>query len=183
MNLDCSKIPWVFLGDHGALLNEQRQWVKGPEKLRTQVTHVPLILRAPDKQFAGRKVSGFVQVPDYLPTFLGRLNLKGSSRITGEDLWPYVTGEKTNRRDHVISAYGYIASVRTKEWNYSAVWNREKYAGHYAPQLYNLKSDPQELQNVAERHPNVLAELQSKLDRYIASGWDITRGSFNEQVG
>jgi hypothetical protein len=36
---------------------------------------------------------------------------------------------------------------------------------------------------VAERHPNVLAELQSKLDRYIASGWDITRGSFNEQVG
>jgi hypothetical protein len=28
-----------------------------------------------------------------------------------------------------------------------------------------------------------LTELQSKLDRYIASGWDITRGSFNERVG
>jgi arylsulfatase A-like enzyme len=173
----------VFLSDHGALLNEQGQWVKGPEKLRTQVTHVPLLVRVPDKQYAGKRVSGFVQVPDYLPTFLGRLNLKGSPRVTGEDLWPYVTGEKTNRRDHAISAFGYIASVRTKEWNYSAVWNREKYKGNYAPQLYNLKNDPHELHDVASQHANVLTELQSKLDRYIASGWDITRGSFNERVG
>jgi arylsulfatase A-like enzyme len=173
----------VFLSDHGALLNEQGQWVKGPEKLRTQVTHIPVLIRVPGNQYAGKRISGFVQIPDLLPTFLGRLNLKPPSRATGEDLWPFVTGEQTNKRDHAISAFGYVASVRTQEWNYSAVWNREKYIGTYKPQLYDRKHDPHELRNVADQHPAVLKDLQSKLDRYIASGWDITQGSFNEQVG
>ena len=157
--------------------------MKGPERLRTQVTHIPVLVRVPGNQFAGKRVSGFVQIPDLLPTFLGRLNLKSPSRVTGEDLWPYVSGERTNQRDHVVSAYGYIASVRTPEWNYSAVWNKEKYIGQYKPQLYDRKNDPQELTNVADKHPAVLKELHGKLERYIASGWEITRGSFNEKVG
>ncbi len=172
----------VFLADHGALLNEQDQWVKGPEKLRTQVTHVPLLIHLPHNQYAGKRVSGFVQHADLVPTFLGRLSLKPSARVTGEDLWPYVADEKTNNREFIVSAYGYIASVRTHEWNYSAVWNREKFHGNYAPQLYDLKNDPEELHNVADQYPEVLKDLQAKLDQYIASGKDITNGSFSEQV-
>ena len=84
----------VFLSDHGVLLGEQGQFMKGEDRIRTQVTHVPLLIRLPGKQYAGKRVLGSVQHPDIVPTLLGRLNLKGSSRITGEDRWPYVTGEK-----------------------------------------------------------------------------------------
>ncbi len=119
----------VFLSDHGALLGEQGQFVKGPERLRTQVTHIPLLVRTPDGEHRGKRVSGFVQIDDLVPTILGRLNLKPPPRVTGEDLWPYVAGELRNTRDHVASAFGYVASVRTKEWNYPAVWNREKIPG------------------------------------------------------
>jgi arylsulfatase A-like enzyme len=173
----------IFLSDHGALLGEQGQFVKGPERLRTQVTHIPFFVRTPDTQLAGKRVPGFVQLTDVVPTILGRLNLKPPSRVTGEDLWPYVTGARRNQRDHVISAYGYVAAVRTPEWNYSAVWNKEKYEGKYAPQLYDVHKDPQELKTVAESHPVVVRELQSKLERYIASGWSITNGSFHEVAG
>ena len=173
----------IFLSDHGALLGEQGQFVKGPERLRTQVTHVPFLVRTPDTQLAGKRVPGFVQLTDVVPTILGRLNLKPPSRVTGEDLWPYVTGARRNQRDHVISAYGHVAAVRTPEWNYSAVWNKEKYEGKYAPQLYDLRKDPQELKTVAESHPAVVRELQSKLERYIASGWSITNGSFHKAAG
>ena len=173
----------VFLSDHGTLLNEQGQWTKGPEKLRTQVTHIPLILHVPGSEHAGKRVAGLVQIPDLVPTLLGRLNLKPAPRVTGEDLWPLVTGQSTPHRDHVVSAFGYIASVRTPEWNYSAVWNKEKYKGSYKPQLYNSKHDPHELQDVADQYPTVAKDLQAKLERYIASGWDITRGSFNERAG
>jgi arylsulfatase A-like enzyme len=173
----------VFLSDHGALLNEQGQWTKGPEKLRAQVTHVPLILHVPGTEYAGKHVSGLVQIPDVVPTVLGRLNLKPSPRVTGEDLWPLVTGAKSPHRDHVVSAFGYIASVRTTEWNYSAMWNKEKYQGTYKPQLYNSKQDPHELHNVADQNPAVAKDLQAKLEQYIASGWEITRGSFNEKAG
>jgi arylsulfatase A-like enzyme len=173
----------VFLSDHGTLLNEQGQWTKGPEKLRTQVTHVPLILRVPGDEHAGKRVSGLVQLPDVVPTVLGRLNLKPSPRVTGEDLWPLVTGAESPQRDHVVSAFGYIASVRTPEWNYSAIWNKEKYQGTYKPQLYNSNQDPHELRDVADQNLSVVKDLQAKLERYIASGWEITRGSFNEKAG
>jgi arylsulfatase A-like enzyme len=172
----------VFLADHGALLNEQGQWVKGPEKLRKQVTHVPLLVRVPGQNLAGKRVSGFAQTADVLPTVLGRLNLKAPARVTGEDLWPYVVGEKTNARDSVVSSYGYIASVRTPEWNYSAIWDKAKYKGKYAPQLYDLKRDPDELKSVADANPKVVAELQSKLDRYLESGRDLTNGTFSKEI-
>jgi arylsulfatase A-like enzyme len=172
----------VFLADHGVLLNEQGQWAKGPERLRKQVTHVPLIVHVPGQQYAGKRVSGFVQTPDVVPTVLGRLNIKPPARATGEDLWPYVTNEKTNQRKAAISSYGYIASVRTPEWNYSVVWNKDKYQGNYKPQLYDLKNDPEELQSVADQHPQVQSELQAILDEYIASGKDLTDGSFSQEL-
>ncbi len=173
----------VFLSDHGTLLNEQGQWTKGPEKLRTQVTHIPLLIRLPAGELAGKRVSGFAQIPDLVPTLLGRLDLKPAPRVTGEDLWPYISETRTPNRDHVVSAFGYIASVRTLEWNYSAVWNKEKYKGAYQPQLYHTTTDPHELHDVADQNPTVVKDLQAKLERYIASGWEITRGSFNEPVG
>jgi arylsulfatase A-like enzyme len=172
----------VFLADHGALLNEQGQWAKGPERLRKQVTHVPLIVHLPGNQYAGKRIPGFVQAPDVLPTVMGRLGLKGPERVTGEDLWPYISGEKTNQRNFAVSSYGYIASVRTPEWNYSAVWNKEKYQGHYKPQLYDLRIDPNELMSVAEQHPPVLRKLQAILDQYVESGRDLTDGSFSDKL-
>jgi len=114
---------------------------------------------------------------------LGRLDLKAPSRVTGHDLWPYVTGESKNTRDYVVQSYGYIAAVRTQEWNYSAIWNKEKYQGTYAPQLYNRRQDPDELTTVAEQNPAVVKELHAKMEEYIASGWGITNGSFNEKAG
>jgi arylsulfatase A-like enzyme len=172
----------VFLADHGALLNEQGQWVKGPEKLRKQVTHVPLLIHLPKNQYAGKRVSGFAQTADVVPTVLGRLNLKPPTRVTGEDLWPSITGEKPNQREYIVSSYGYIASVRTPEWNYSAVWDSAKYQGNYKAQLYDLKNDPNELKSVADQHPEVLTHLQSKLDEYLASGRDITTGTFSQEL-
>jgi len=141
------------------------------------------LVRVPGGQFAGKRVPGFVQITDLVPAILGRLNLKAPSRVAGEDLWPYVSGERRNNCDHVVSAFGYITSIRTKEWNYSAIWNREKYQGRYATQLYDTRKDPTELTTVAERHPAVAKELQAKLDEYISSGWSITSGGFNEATG
>jgi arylsulfatase A-like enzyme len=172
----------VFLADHGVLLNEQGQWAKGPERLRKQVTHVPLIVHLPGRQYAGKRIPGFVQTPDVLPTVLLRLGINPPARATGEDLWPYITGEKTNQRKFAISSYGYIASVRTPEWNYSAVWNKDKYQGNYPPQLYDLKHDPDELKSVADQYPQVQTDLHAILDQYIESGKDLTNGSFSEQL-
>jgi arylsulfatase A-like enzyme len=83
----------VFMSDHGAMLGEHQQFLKGPDKLRGQVTHIPLLIRTPGTQYLGKKVPGFVQPPDVLPTVLHLLGLKPPSRVTGTNLWPLATGE------------------------------------------------------------------------------------------
>ncbi len=167
----------VFTADHGALLGEQGQFLKGPTKLRGQVTHVPLLLRMPDKQHAGKKISGFVNHTDVMPSCLQLLGLKAPPRVTGKSFWPMMKGESKGY-DQVVHAYGWIGAIRTKEWNYSQIWKAEAKQAPYKPQLYNLEKDPQELTDVADKYPDVARKLAAQLMDYVASGEGKTGGSF-----
>ncbi len=180
----------VFLSDHGAMLGEHGQFLKGPDKLRGQVTHVPLLIRTPGGEHAGKKVDGFVQIPDVMPTLLHLLGLKPPSRVTGANLWPLVTGETRAIRDHVVQTYGWVGVARTREWSYSEIWKPD--ARHdlyhvspgaplsiYKPQLYNLERDPNELTNVVDRYPDIARQMSARMKDYIASGEGMTLGSFN----
>jgi len=180
----------VFMADHGAMLGEHGQFLKGPDKLRGQVTHVPMLIRVPGSRHAGKRIEGFVQFPDVMPTLLGLLGLKAPSRVTGKDFWPLVTGATSSVHDDVVQTYGWVGVVRNHEWAYSEIWKPEapqtkfcKYPGDspstYQPQLYNLDNDPKELTDVAEKHPDVARQMSAKLKEYIASGEGLTYGSFN----
>lgn len=171
----------VFLSDHGALLGEQGQFLKGPERLRGQVTRLPLLIHLPGKQLAGKRVADFIQIPDLMPTLLSLLGLKPPARVTGSNFWPLVTGPERGSRDYAVQGYGWIAALRTAEWNYSQVWKPGAYKGQYRPQLYHLSEDPEELTNVAEKYPDVVRRLAGLLKDYIASGEAITQGSFHER--
>jgi arylsulfatase A-like enzyme len=171
----------LFLADHGTLLGEQDQFLKGPEKLRGQVTHIPLLIRLPGRQYAGRRVSGFIQAQDLMPTLLSLLGLKSPLRVTGSDFWPLVTGKTKSLREYAVQAYGWVAAIRTREWNYSQIWKPEGYREKYAPQLYHLTKDPEELNNVADKYLDVVRELSTRLTEYLHSGEGITRGSFQER--
>jgi arylsulfatase A-like enzyme len=183
----------VFLADHGAMLGEHGQFLKGPDKLRGQVTHVPLLVRTPGNQHAGKRVQGFIQPPDVVPTLLPLLNLQPPSRATGSNLWGLVTGETKGDRDYVVQTYGWVGAVRDKDWNYTEIWKPEarqdQYhvspaAPHapYKPQLYNLQDDPKELIDVADKYPDVARRYSAKLKEYVASGEGKTGGSFNAKA-
>ena len=180
----------VFMADHGAMLGERGQFVKGPDKLRGQVTHIPLLIRTPYSAYAGKKVEGFVQIPDVMPTLLHLLGLKPPSRVTGTNLWPLVTGETRTVRDAVVQSYGWVGAARNQEWSYSEIWKPEarqdQYRitpsgplGNYKPQLYNLEKDPNELTDVAGQYPDIARQMSARMKEYIAAGEGITFGSFN----
>jgi len=179
----------VFMADHGAMLGEHGQFLKGPDKLRQQVTHIPMLIHVPGSSAAGQKVPGFVQIPDVMPTVLGRLALKPPSRVTGRDFWPLASGGG-GAPEYVVQTYGWGGAVRNKEWSYSEIWKPEAHqttfhkfpgapAAYYQPQLYNLQNDPQELTDVAEKYPDVARQMSAKMKEYIASGEGLTLGSFN----
>ncbi|MGO8787462.1 MAG: sulfatase-like hydrolase/transferase [Terriglobia bacterium] len=183
----------VFMADHGAMLGERGQFLKGPDKLRGQVTHIPLLVRTPGKQFAGKRVQGFIQPPDVMPTVMHLLDLKPPSRVTGSNLWPLATGETKGDRNYVVQTYGWVGAVRDKEWSYTEIWKPEarqdKYSvspgappAPYKPQLYNLQQDPQELTDVADKYPDVARRYSAKLKEYVASGEGKTAGSFHAKA-
>ena len=179
----------VFMGDHGAMLGEHEQFLKGPDKLRGQVTHVPMLVHVPGNPYAGKKAGGFIQIPDVMPTVLGRLGLKPPSRVTGSDFWPLATGTGTSTHEYVVQTYGWVGAIRNAEWSYSEIWKPEakqdKYRKSpgaasmpYQPQLYNLQNDPKELADVAEKYPDVARQMSARMKEYIASGEGVTTGSF-----
>jgi arylsulfatase A-like enzyme len=164
--------------DHGTMMGEQGQLHKGEDRIRKQVTRVPLIIYDPRKNYKGKKIPGFVQQTDIVPSLLQLLDLKPPKRVTGESMVPLLAGGHTGGlRDTVMTGWGVHATVRTHEWALITRWLPANHP-HNDDQLYDVRKDPDELTNVAEKHPSVIADLRKKLNAYIDSGRGITDGTF-----
>jgi arylsulfatase A-like enzyme len=172
----------MVTADHGTMMGEQGQIHKGEDRIRKQVTRVPFIIYDPRKKYNGRKVAGFVQHPDIVPSLLELLDLKPPKRVTGESVIPLLAGNRTGGlRDTVITGWGIHATVRTHEWALITRWLPAN-SPHNDDQLYNVEKDPEELTNVADKFPAVTAELRRKLNAYIDSGRGITDGTFSTDM-
>jgi arylsulfatase A-like enzyme len=128
-------------------------------------------------------VGAFVQHQDLMPTLLGLMGIDAPDRCLGEDLWPYVTGETDGGREHVVTAFGNYASVRSRNWNYQTPWVKENptvegsRSALSPPELYDLNADPDELKNVVDDRPDVAAEYHDLLTAYIEENRTVTGGS------
>ncbi|MEK7404248.1 MAG: sulfatase [Acidobacteriota bacterium] len=163
----------AFTADHGAMMGEQNQLHKGETRIRRQVAQVPLIFYHPRENWAGRRIGGFVQHTDVMPTLLDLVGVRPPARVTGESLRPLIGGAGS-RRESIITGWGEHAAVRTPEWCYIGRWS----PGPPFEELYDVRKDPLELTNVAGAHPAAVQEFRSTVKRYVDEGWALTRGSF-----
>ncbi|MEP7365433.1 MAG: sulfatase [Acidobacteriota bacterium] len=164
----------VFVADHGTMMGEQNQLHKGETRIREQVTHVPLAIYHPRDNWAGRKIKGYVQHIDLMPTLLDLVGIARPSRVTGESLQPLLVNGGDSRRDWIITGWGEHAAIRTPEWTYLTRWS----PGPKFEELYDARQDPLELQNVVASHAKVAADFRARVDRYVEEGWAVTRGTF-----
>jgi len=164
----------VFVGDHGTMMGEQGQLHKGEPRLRVQCTNVPLAIYHPRKQWTGRRIRGYVQHPDLMPTVLELLAQKTPERVTGQSLVPLIEHKKDSARDSVVTGWGEHISLRTREWNYITRWS----PGPAFEELYDLERDHKELSNVVERQPKLCADLRRKTKEFVEAGWTVTKGTF-----
>jgi len=168
----------IFTSDHGTMMGERNELHKGGHRLRNQCTQLPLIIRHPKGQAAGRRINGFVQHPDIMPTALNIMSIPVPERATGYNAWKLTQGE-ASKRQWIVSGFGAQACVRTKEWNYIAPWRKTPGADfHGYFELYDLQNDPQELTDVIDKHPDIVKELSELLKRYIKENAPLTDGSF-----
>jgi len=159
----------VLFGDHGENMTEHDAWFDHAG-LYDSVTHVPLIMWAPGR-IPAVESSAMVTLTDVMPTVLETLELPAADGIDGRSLFPLMRGEVQDHRDAVMlseATWQAARGVRTPDWKYIRFLQTTIY-GRDGVELYDLANDPHEQVNVADRHPEVVAQLGGRLDHWVSA--------------
>jgi arylsulfatase A-like enzyme len=160
----------VFTADHGEDLHEHNRYFFHSPSMYSSSLHVPLILSWPGTLPAGIRTDHPASLVDIAPTVLSLLGLPASSSFLGVDLLP---GGKVPAEAPRTVAFsetsGRIFAARTVDWR--LVYNPEKLrpeapGGPYPigeVELYDLRRDPREQDDVAESRKDVLADLTARI--------------------
>jgi len=160
----------IFSGDHGDMLGERSMWYK--MSWYEWSSRVPLIVHHP-RQFSPARILESVSTLDLLPTFVDLAGGRLDSRIhlDGRSLYPALTGTSAPR-DEVFGEYmgeGTISPVmmiRRGRWKYTTCLTDP-------PQLFDLLSDPKELQNLAASTDSKTAAVSHAFAAEAADKWDL----------
>ncbi|UCH73082.1 MAG: choline-sulfatase [Rhodospirillales bacterium] len=161
----------VIASDHGDMLGERGMWYK--MTFFEWAARVPLIVHAPNRCIAGRRRQ-IVSLVDILPTLL---DLAGTSApapiaLDGRSLAPLVEG--SNASGPGIACGEYFA-----EGSVAPIFMVRKDSYKYItcpadpPQLYEVDSDPLELDNLAGRPDH--ADAERHLAEIARGIWDAER--------
>jgi arylsulfatase A-like enzyme len=160
------------LGDHG-YVGDHRPW------LHEELVHLPLIVKLPGKEQAGRRVQQFSQPVDLLPTLLRAFGLgldstpeANADTLPGRSLLPVMRGEPAKLREYACAAarrHGFAEwSIRTHQWHLLVPMGRSDTPPR-ATQLFVKPDDRWEVNNVLGQHPDVAEHLELTLRRFMAA--------------
>lgn len=154
LNLINKSIIFLF-SDHGEELSDHGSFNRFEKaNLYEEVIHVPLIIKHP--HIKGVKIKQQVQLIDVMPTILTFLDLPLVKEMEGRNLLPLIKDEANPDFNKYVYSGGYKKQmIRTKQWK--LIFNGEDF------ELYNLKKDPKELNNVLKQNPKISADLAKKL--------------------
>jgi len=125
---------------------------------------VPCIMRWPGVIPAGTECNELALSMDLHPTLaaITGATLPSDRTIDGKDIRPLMQAEKDAESPHESFFYykrNSIEAVRSGQWKLHIRKDDEE-----IQQLYNLESDIGETENLYEQHPEIVSDLQTKID-------------------
>ncbi|NLC56603.1 MAG: sulfatase-like hydrolase/transferase [Armatimonadetes bacterium] len=159
----------VINSDHGETLYDHECWFDH-HGIYDVTLHVPLILRYPAKIPAGKRLAGYTQHKDLVPTLLELAEIEVPDRFDGRSLMGMVRGEvASHESEFYITECTWMRKHgwRTPEWKLIVALEPDF---HFKPpvELYNLVTDPGENVNLAEQLPDVVDYLRGRMEAFIA---------------
>ncbi len=131
----------IYTSDHGLALGSHG--LLGKQSLYEHSMRSPLIIAGPGIP-AGRSTAAFTYLFDLFPTICALAGVKPPDGLAGRDLRPLWEGEGAKVRESVFLPFSNLMrSVRDERWKlivYPPINHR---------QLFDLRSDPQEMRDLA----------------------------------
>jgi len=151
----------VIAADHGESLGAHGEETHGIF-LYDETVHVPLLLKLPQDQMAGKAVHAHVGLVDVAPTILEVAGVPVPSQMQGQSLLRVARGASSadqpvySRSDFPQRAFG---------WSALESWRAGKYLYIRAPkpELYDVFSDPGATQNLALTSKATLGTIATQL--------------------
>lgn len=158
----------IYTSDHGENLGEHGLWWKNC--LFDCATRVPLIISNPKRWKGGQVRDKVSESVDLVQTIADLGGAKVPHDWDGKSMVPYLDNKSYHWKDFAICEYysGYVASGMTmyRKGNWKYVYHTRADATHGPEiELYNLKKDPKELMNLAEKpqYRSLIKKLHQEL--------------------
>jgi len=164
------------------LLGHHRPWGPfrgGKYSIFEAGTRIPMIVSWPNGAEKGIVSTALVSQIDFYASFASLLGaqLKGSAAPDSRNYLDAFLGKDAKGRSYVVEAAGAL-SVYDGEWKYIApsqgpaysAFTNTELGNNNEPQLFNIKNDINEQQNLAKQYPEIVARLQALLDKEESAG-------------
>ncbi len=170
----------VLTADHGEEFREHGRWLHS--QTFEETARIPLVIKMPGGEGAGRRIDHVVETVDVLPTLAELLGVEPPARIQGESLLALIAGGERHKRSTFSQN-----SINAKK--YGLRTDDEKVRvdlGQGTVELYDLLADPEERHDLApeerQRANRLARELRRRLEESRQLAQELTRGGDEEAV-
>lgn len=157
----------VVLSDHGDAFFGHQNFGHN-QTLYDDMVRIPLLMKFPAT--AGvepRRLSALVETVDVVPTIFDFLGFALSPQWEGESLWPLIAGDEAEpgpAHREVVLATNRLdrQAIRVEDFKYIVSHEGRE-------ELYNLRTDPGEREDLAEREPERTRALRERLASVVGN--------------
>jgi arylsulfatase A-like enzyme len=179
----------VLFSEHGDMLGKYGRFMRGGPlrgSFYDDVLHVPLVIYHPGMPPA--RIEHPVSLVDIAPTILELLDIEPEASFRGRDLVPLMRGEAPPGPAPLFAGARYtpliqndlfnyptlIASVRQGDWKLIAETRfHAQGTCESGYELFNIRQDPQELDNLRDQETDRLAALTLVLEKWLSQEFGI----------
>jgi len=172
----------IFISEHGELFGERGKLMRGGQINGTfydEVLNIPMIIKYPNLN-EGKKIDGLVQLVDIMPTVLDSLKIRAEYKFNGKSMLPliehnseinkFVFAGLVQQQSFPQTIFGKdikISALRNKEWKLISTNVTENGERTVSVELYNIKKDPGEFNDLFLERGDIYAILAKDLN-----GWE-----------
>lgn len=154
----------VFTSDNGATKDGSNLPFRGGKhSVFEGGTRLPTVVHWPKGNVAGRRWDGLCGALDMFPTLMAMagLPMPQTRPLDGKNLWPALRDGTASPVESYYWAWDNEDAIRTADWRLHRYFDRTE--------LYDIRMDPGETNNVAGVHSGVVESLTAKMDAWAES--------------